>query len=215
MTPTGELGYIMYIPNECANAVYDSIMAEGVNFGIRHCGYYAVRALRIEKFFAFWGQDLDSQSTPLECGRHFRTKTNTSEKDFIGKRALLEQLKPPSESGGSGVKKMLVMLLLDDYDHETDPWPWSGEPIFRDGAYVGSITTASYGFSLRRMVAIGFVHHFAEELDEEGERVRLPVTKEWVKEGRYEVEIAGQRFPVEVKLNSPAIPKTVSPTRHE
>ncbi len=181
-TPTGERGYIMYIPNEFANNVYDVIMREGGEFGIRHCGYYAVHALRIEKFYGFWGQDLDSQSTPLECGRHFRTKTS-SDKDFIGKEALLRQLRPESEGGG--VKKMLVMMVLEDYDHECDPWPWGGEPIFRDGVYAGSVTTASYGFSLRRMLALGFVNNFDEENPgKDGERQRLPVTKEWVQAGR-------------------------------
>jgi pyruvate dehydrogenase phosphatase regulatory subunit len=62
---------------------------------------------------------------------------------------------------------MLVMLLLDDeHNFETDPWPWGGEPIFRNDKFVGSVTTASYGFSLKRHVAIGFVHNF----DENGER---------------------------------------------
>ncbi len=212
MTPTGEQGYILCIPNECANAAHDAIMTAGKDFGIRHCGHYAVRALRIEKFYAFWGQDLDSQSTPLECGRYFRTKTSSSI-DFIGKDALRKQLRPHEEGGG--IFKLLVMLIFDDHDHEADPWPWGGEPVFRDGRYCGSITTCSYGFSLRRMVGIGFVHNFAEEESDRGDRIRLPVTKEWVLEGRYEVEIAGQRFSAECKLNSPAIPKTVSPTRHE
>lgn len=46
----------------------------GQKYGIRNAGYYALRSLRIEKFFAFWGQDLDSFTTPLECGREFRVK---------------------------------------------------------------------------------------------------------------------------------------------
>ena len=46
----------------------------GQKYGIRNAGYYALRSLRIEKFFAFWGQDLDPFTTPLECGREFRVK---------------------------------------------------------------------------------------------------------------------------------------------
>ena len=59
---------------------------------MKQCGYYATRALRIEKFFAFWGQDLDSHVTPLECGRAFRTKLD-KDIDFIGRQALEEQQK--------------------------------------------------------------------------------------------------------------------------
>lgn len=49
-------------------------MSVGQKYGIRNAGYYALRSLRIEKFFAFWGQDLDAFTTPLECGREFRVK---------------------------------------------------------------------------------------------------------------------------------------------
>jgi glycine cleavage system aminomethyltransferase T len=61
-------------------------------FNLKQCGYYATRALRIEKFYAFWGQDLDSHVTPLECGRAFRTKLD-KDIDFIGRKALEEQQK--------------------------------------------------------------------------------------------------------------------------
>lgn len=54
--------------------VYNEVMSVGQKFGIRNAGYYALRSLRIEKFFAFWGQDLDTFTTPLECGREFRVK---------------------------------------------------------------------------------------------------------------------------------------------
>ena len=53
---------------------------------------HVTRALRIEKFYAFWGQDLDSHVTPLECGRAFRTKLDKNI-DFIGRKALEEQHK--------------------------------------------------------------------------------------------------------------------------
>ncbi|QQP58140.1 Uncharacterized protein FKW44_003363, partial [Caligus rogercresseyi] len=112
LTHTGELGYVFYIPNEFAVHVYDTILSDGKEFGISQCGYYATRALRIEKFYAFWGQDLDSHSTPLECGRAFRVNT------------------PETKEGG--IRKMFVMFLLDplEHDSDTDPWPWGEEPIY-------------------------------------------------------------------------------------
>lgn len=41
---------------------------------MKHAGCYAMKALRVEKFYAFWGQDLDTSTTPLECGRTWRVK---------------------------------------------------------------------------------------------------------------------------------------------
>lgn len=58
--------------------VYDTLMTAGKDYGIRNAGYYALRHLRIENFFAFWGLDLDDKTSPLECGRGFRTKLDVS-----------------------------------------------------------------------------------------------------------------------------------------
>eukprot|EP00095_Tigriopus_kingsejongensis_P011062 maker-scaffold23_size669530-snap-gene-1.33 protein:Tk11062 transcript:maker-scaffold23_size669530-snap-gene-1.33-mRNA-1 annotation:"predicted protein" len=197
ITHTGELGCVFYIPNEFALHVFETLFDAGQEFGIRHIGYYAMRALRIEKFYAFWGQDLDSQSTPKDCGRNFRVKIN-SDIDFIGKTRLAEIEK-------EGRKKALVMLLLDksDHDYEVDPWPWGKEPIFRNGHYVGSVTTASYGFSLKRHVAIGFVAN----VNTEGEA--QVVTDDWVRGGEYEIEIAGTKYSARVRLSPPVLPARI------
>lgn len=78
LTHTGELGYVLYIPNEFALHVYERLWEAGQKYGIRHAGHYATRTLRIEKFYAYWGQDLDTFTTPLECGRAWRVKFNVS-----------------------------------------------------------------------------------------------------------------------------------------
>ena len=111
------------------------------------------------------------------------------------------------------------MLLLDSADHDThsDPWPWGGEPIFRNGEYVGRVTTAAYGFSIHKHVCLGFVHNYGEN------REQQLVTSEWVKSGDYEVEIGGLRFPVDAKLTAPVLPSVHlsrsqhvdTPTKHE
>jgi len=53
-------------------------MEAGKNYGVRNAGYYALRALRTEKFFAYWGTDLTPFVTPLECGREYRVKFDVS-----------------------------------------------------------------------------------------------------------------------------------------
>ena len=59
--------------------VYDTLMKTGKNYGIRNAGYYALRALRTEKFFAYWGTDLTPHTTPMECGREYRVKFDVSQ----------------------------------------------------------------------------------------------------------------------------------------
>ena len=91
------------------SANINALFFTGEEFGIRNCGYFAMRALRLEKFYAFWGQDIDSYTTPVECGRNFRTKLGKNI-DFIGREAIERQEL-------EGVKKTLVLFILDDIDY--------------------------------------------------------------------------------------------------
>ncbi|XP_052873288.1 pyruvate dehydrogenase phosphatase regulatory subunit, mitochondrial [Anopheles cruzii] len=192
LTHTGELGYVLYIPNEFALHVYTKLMEAGQKYGIRHCGYYAMRTLRVEKFFAFWGQDLDTFTTPLECGRMWRVKFDKG-MDFIGKEALLQQRE-------KGVERMYIQLLINDHDPDVDLWSWGGEPIYRDGVCCGQTTTTAYGFTFKKQICLGFV----KNLDPRGRA--LTVTNDYVLSGDYEVEIAGIRYPAKANLHSPNLP---------
>ncbi|XP_068972081.1 pyruvate dehydrogenase phosphatase regulatory subunit, mitochondrial [Bombus flavifrons] len=192
LTHTGELGYVLYIPNEFALHVYTRLVDAGVKYGIKHAGYYATRALRVEKFYAFWGQDLDTFTTPLECGRTWRVKLDKGV-HFIGRDALLKQRE-------EGVKRKYVQLLLNDHDPELDTWCWGSEPIFRNGKYCGMTTTTGYGFTFKKQVCLGFVQNF----DSQGRPQE--VTNEYILSGDYEVDVAGIKFPAKCHLHSPNLP---------
>lgn len=192
LTHTGELGYVLYIPNEFALHVYTSLIQAGEKYGITQAGYYATRALRVEKFYAFWGQDLDTTTTPLECGRVWRVKFD-KKVDFIGRDALLKQRE-------EGVKRMYLQLILEDHDGETDLWPWGGEPIYRNGKHVGLTTTTGYGFTFKKQICLGFVENF----DERG--IRKTITNDYVTSGDFEVDIAGIRYQAKANLHSPILP---------
>ncbi|KAK7899175.1 hypothetical protein WMY93_020028 [Mugilogobius chulae] len=187
MTHTGEPGFMLYIPIEYALHVYNEVMSVGQKYGIRNAGYYALRSLRIEKFFAFWGQDLDAFTTPLECGREFRVKFD-KDTDFLGREALLRQRQ-------EGVTRRFVMLVLDDHDTELDLWPWWGEPIYRNGELAGTTTSSAYSYTLERHVCLGFV---SPPPSQEG--LPTPITPDFINRGDYEVDIAGQRYPAKAKL---------------
>ncbi|XP_046657941.1 pyruvate dehydrogenase phosphatase regulatory subunit, mitochondrial-like [Daphnia pulicaria] len=192
LTHTGEMGWVLYIPNEAALHVYDKIMEHGRKYAIHHAGYLATRSLRVERFYAYWGQDIDASTTPLECGRGFRVKLN-SDINFIGREALLKQKK-------EGVQRMYVQFQLDDHDPEIDPWPWGSEPIYRNGEFAGMVTTAGFGFTLNRQVCLGYVQNY----DVTGTVHRL--TPDYVTSGQYEVDIAGLRYNARVSLRSPTLP---------
>lgn len=187
MTHTGEPGFMLYVPIEYALHVYNELMSVGQKYGIRNAGYYALRSLRIEKFFAFWGQDLDAFTTPLECGREFRVKFDT-DTDFLGRAALLQQRQ-------DGVFRRFVMLILEDHDTELDLWPWWGEPVYRNDQLAGTTTSSAYSYTLERHICLGFV---SPPPSPEG--LPTPITPDFINRGDYEVDIAGQRYPAKAKL---------------
>jgi len=194
LTHTGEDGWVLYIPSEFSLHVYDRLMTHGQNYGIRNGGYYALRSLRIEKFFLYWGQDIDSGSTPYECGREHRVKFN---KDFIGKQALLKQKE-------IGVQKKFLQLILKDHDKYSDPWPFKGEPIFRNGKFAGVVTSGAFGYSLDSQVLMGYVM----DIDPATGEKRFMKDNSFVngKDANWEVQIAGKKFQAKASTYPIALP---------
>lgn len=78
VTHCGELGWMLYIPNEVAQNVYEQIIAAGEQYSMLNAGYYALRYLRIEKFYVYWGNDINATVTPAQCGRMFRVDFDVS-----------------------------------------------------------------------------------------------------------------------------------------
>lgn len=189
MTHTGDRGWVLYVPNEYALHVYDRILEVGQKYGIQHAGYFAMRTLRIEKFFAFWGKDLDCTTTPFECGRAFRVKFD---KDFLGKEALLKQKE-------KGVTRRYVQLLLKDHDPDYDPWPWGGEPILFEDRCIGMTSTTCYGFTLGGQVCLGFV----ENKDKNG--IPQVLTNDFILKNEFYVDIAGHKFVARANIHSPSL----------
>lgn len=192
LTHCGEDGFVMYIPSEYALHVYETLVKAGKDYGIRNAGYLALRHLRIEKLFAYWGTDMDPTTTPYETGRDFRVSLDT--KDFIGKEALLKQKE-------YGISKKFCQLLLENFDTDADVWPSGKEPIFRNGKLVGLTTSSAYGFTLDRFVCLGYIHH----LDDYGNPVITRRIHDYIKDpsAKYEIDVAGIRYPVQVGIYTP------------
>ncbi|XP_060599081.1 pyruvate dehydrogenase phosphatase regulatory subunit, mitochondrial-like isoform X1 [Ruditapes philippinarum] len=192
LTHCGEDGFVMYIPSEYALHVYEMLMKTGKDYGIRNAGYMALRHLRIEKLFAYWGTDMDPMTTPYETGRDFRVSLDR--KDFIGKEALLKQKE-------FGISKKFCQLLLENFDTDAEVWPSGKEPIYRNGKLVGLTTSSAYGFTLDRFVCLGYINH----LDDNGKPVITKRIHDYIKDptARYEIDVAGTRYPVQVGIYTP------------
>ena len=120
--------------------------------------------------------------TPLEAGLGFVVGFDKGV-DFLGRKALTKQL-------SRGVTKRMVSFTLVD----PNPLMLGNEPVYRNGALVGYITSASFGHTLGRSVGMGYV------VCEDG------VSADYVLSGAYEVEIANARFAAAVYVKAPYDP---------
>ncbi len=183
-TYVGELGWELYLPTEFATHVYDAIVEAGESFGLRHAGYHALNSLRIEKAYRHWGHDMADRDTLIEAGLAF-TAAWDKPGGFIGRDALLRQR--TADVPG----RRLAVFVLDD----PEPLMYHNEPILRDGELVGWITSAMFGHTIGRSIGLGYVT-----------RSDGPVTPGWLAAGRYELEIACERYTASASLKAPYDP---------
>jgi glycine cleavage system aminomethyltransferase T/glycine/D-amino acid oxidase-like deaminating enzyme len=184
ITYVGELGWELYIPTEYAPSVFESIMQAGEEFGIRPYGYHTMNSLRIEKCYRHWGHDITDQNTALEAGLGFASDFNKPG-GFIGKKALLAQ-----KSKGPLTKRFVAFLFEDP-----EPLCYHEEPICANGAVAGRATGAMFGHTVGATVAMCYVKHA------EG------VTKDWLENSQFEIEVECQLYSVKPSLRSFYDPK--------
>ena len=179
----GELGWELSIPTDMALHVWETITEAGADFDLKHVGMHAMNSLRIEKAYRHWGDDIADEDTPLEAGLGFAVKFDKPD-GFIGRDALLKQKE-------AGLTRRLVQFRLTD----PEPLLYHNEPILRDGAICGYVTSAMYGHTLGGAIGMGYVNN------DDG------VDADYVKSGAYEIEIAGKRFEAEASLRPMYDPK--------
>ncbi len=174
----GELGWEIYVPSEAALPLYDRFLEAGAGLGLENAGSFAMAGLRIEKGYCAWGHDIGPDDTPIQAGMGFATKLS-SNVDFVG-RAALERQKV------DGVGRRRILLALDDPEIVL----MGLEPILVDGEILGYTTSAAYGHTVGRSVAIGYVRlggHTIEDI---------------VENGRFEIEAALTRHPARASLQA-------------
>jgi heterotetrameric sarcosine oxidase gamma subunit len=177
ITYLGELGYELYIPSEQATHIYDRLIESGADFGLRHAGLKALASLRMEKGYRDYGHDIDNTDNPFETGLGFFIDFDKPG-GFIGRDAALKQ-----KSRGTPTRRLASVLVKDP-----EPLLFHAEVVLRDGRPVGYVRAGSYGHALGGAVGLAMI--------EAGE----PIDAAWLRGGRWEVDIAGRRYPAEVSL---------------
>ncbi|HAF89347.1 MAG TPA: aminomethyltransferase, partial [Deltaproteobacteria bacterium] len=84
----GELGWELHHPLEKMEALYDTLLEAGSEYGIANFGTYAMNSLRMEKAYKGWGSELTTEITPIEAGLERFVDFN---KFFLGREATLSR----------------------------------------------------------------------------------------------------------------------------
>lgn len=144
---TGEKGFELYIDLKKSdpNIIWDAIMSAGDAFHLKPAGLGARDTLRLEMGYALYGNDITSETTPLEARMGWLTKLE--KKTFIGKEALIHQKK-------KGIKKKLMGFVLS----EPRNIPRSGYKIVTEnGRDIGVVTSGTQSISLNKAIGMGYI----------------------------------------------------------
>ncbi len=139
----GELGWELYIPQEYAAHVYETLKAAGEPHGIADAGYRSIESCRLEKGYLYWSADVTPETTPFEAGLGFAVALDKG--DFIGRDALVR-------AKADGARRKLVTFTADGFA------PFlGGETVLLDGKPVGSLSSAGYGHHLGKTIGFGYL----------------------------------------------------------
>jgi dimethylglycine dehydrogenase len=170
VTYTGDLGYEIWMKTEYARYVFDLLMKEGAELGIKPFGLRALNALRLEKNWSSWGREYRPIYGPLEAGLD-RFVAYDKVADFIGRAEALAEK-------ASGGKLRLLTFNVDAKDADA----MGDEPIWHNGEVKGWLTSGGFAHCQGRSMAQGYVPVGIAGDD-----------------GVWETEILGQKLPMTVR----------------
>jgi aminomethyltransferase len=167
---TGDLGYEVWVDTRHAVKVWDRLVQNGRDHGIRPAGMLALDIVRVEAGLILIEVDYTSSRhalipeqnySPFEIG--LGRLVRFDKEDFIGKRALL------AEQRAGGPPRRLVGLTLDwngierlylneDLPPMLSPTTSRDQvPLYSRGSQVGRITSTTWSPTLKNAIALASV----------------------------------------------------------
>ena len=140
----GELGWELYTTAEYGLKLWDLLFEAGQEHGIIAAGRGAFNSMRLEKGYRLWGTDMTSQHHPYEAGLGFSIAKD--KEGFVGCEALAARKEQPAT-------RTLRCLTVDDGTSIV----LGKEPVYVNGEAAGYVTSAAYGYSVRKPIAYAWL----------------------------------------------------------
>ena len=149
---TGAGGFELYIKNEFAESLWDSVMSAGNKFGIQPIGLGARDTLRLEMGFCLHGNDIDDSINPIEAGLGWICKKDI---EFIGKEIV-------DRDRNNKPSKVLIGFELVEKGI-----PRKGYKIFnKEKELVGEVTSGSISPYSKKAIGMGYVSYGENTISE-------------------------------------------------
>ncbi len=160
---TGSGGFEIYVPVKHAKVVWEGLLEAGADLGLQPIGLGARDTLRLEKGFCLYGNDITDNTSPLEAGLSWVTKTA---KNCNG----MDKIKELKISGLT--RKLVGFKLLDK------GLPRHGYKLFKDGVEIGEVTSGSLSPVLNVGIGLGYVSVTESQI---GNIIEVQVRKKYLK----------------------------------
>ncbi len=141
---TGCGGFEIYCRNEIAVDLWAKIFESGKKYGIKPIGLAARDTLRLEMGFCLYGNDIDDNTSPIEAGLSWITKTN---KEFTSSKIFLKQKKEGISKKLIGFKMLEKGIPRKDYDI-----------LNNENEIIGVVTSGTMSPSLNIGIGLGYVN---------------------------------------------------------
>ena len=147
---TGEDGFEISIPNEIA----EKFTKELLDKGSKLIGLGARDTLRMEAGLCLYGNDIDTETTPIEANLKWAISKKRINDQYPGSEVIKKQIQ-------SGVKKLRVGIKPD-----TKVIARANTKIFNEeNKEIGKITSGTFGPSVDHPISMGYVDNNYSSLD--------------------------------------------------
>jgi folate-binding protein YgfZ len=144
VTETGEAGFDLFVEHAQAGTLKTALLGAGAVA----LDDATAEAVRIEAGVPLFGRDMDEETIPLEAGIESRAISFTKG-CYVGQEVIIRVL----HRGHGRVARKLVGLTLDG-----ERVPDAGAVIRSGEREIGQITSSTASPSLKRPIALGYVH---------------------------------------------------------
>lgn len=143
---TGELGFELYVSADQTGRVWERLLEQGRESGLKPAGLGARDLLRLEMGYLLYGNDIDEHTTPLEAAVEWTVSLQKG--DFIGRAALQAQKDRGLTRRFIGLELLEKAVPRHGFKIHSSHAP--SEPI-------GTITSGNLSPLLQKGIALGYV----------------------------------------------------------